>query len=517
MINNVVTYFSFGYLVLTLLGCSSPNEGEQPDTATPDQQIPTQSVDEFYYLSVEYKKWQNGVFQPWSTEESAYTLTVDNMNLFTPKSDYATTEWGGRTDLNMVTTAGKDGFFRVAKSNNRYYLLDPDNGAVILHGIQHVRPGSSSVQTNSFNSKFGNETKWATETAKLLSDYSINYISYGSNRIEAFPTAIRTSLLTPNSHKIAYAETLYVLRSFMWDMNKNLGYTFDDDTYNRLILVFEPTFTSYAESLISNAVSLFSGDKHFIGYYLDNELPFASYQNKYPLQGVDINHFLSLPDRYYSARNFAENFLKDKGQSSTSTITEQVQDEFRAAVADYYYKTVCEILRRHDSEHLILGSRLHDWSKYNKGVVEACAKYCDVVSINYYARWQPETDFMSNLKSWCGTKPFIISEFYTKGDDCYYNGAKYSNIEGGGWLVRTQRDRGKFYQNFCLHLLQENNCVGWVHFEYNDEYSSSGNASNKGIVSLEYEPYEVFLSCMRQLNVNTFALIDYFDYKKTKQ
>lgn len=97
--------------------------------------------------------------------------------------------------------------------------------------------------------------------------------------LKTFPVAIRANLLTPKTQKIAYAETLYLLRTFMWDMTKNLGYAFDDDKYNRLILLFEPTFAAYIDNLVREKSALFAGDKHFIGYYLDNELPFASYQN----------------------------------------------------------------------------------------------------------------------------------------------------------------------------------------------------------------------------------------------
>lgn len=92
-----------------------------------------------------------------------------------------------------------------------------------------------------------------------------------------------------------------------------------------------------------------------------------------------------------------------------------------------------------------------------------------------------------------------------------YKGIKYVNVEGGGWLVRTQKNRGEFYQNFCLRLLEARNCVGWVHFEYNDGYDSDGKASNKGIVSIEYEPYKSFLLPMRQLNLAVYSLIDYYD------
>ena len=222
----------------------------------------------------------------------------------------------------------------------------------------------------------------------------------------------------------------------------------------------------------------------------------------------------TLPDRYKAARTYAEKFMQERGIVSPAAITKADQEDFRGVVSDYYYQLTTTTVRRYDTEHLILGTRLHDWSKYNQKVVEACARYCDVVSVNYYGRWQPETDFLANLKAWCAVKPFLVSEFYTKAEDASYKGVKYANTEGGGWLVHTQKNRGEFHQNFCLRLLETRNCIGWIHFEYNDSYASDGSASNKGIVSLEYEPYESFLSYVRQLNLAVYPLIDYYDTRQ---
>ncbi|WP_294617786.1 hypothetical protein [uncultured Bacteroides sp.] len=501
--------FCFLGLLSPVAGCSDTVEPSEPEQPIP----PTPAEDEYTLLNVEYRKWQIGTFQGWETTDSQETRIIDNMNWYTSTSDFSRTAWGRRIGLQPSSIVGKSGFFRVANYQGRSYLLDPDDGAVIIHGIQHVRPETSVAHKESFNNKFGgSEARWSKETGKLIADNHINYISYGSNRIETFPSVMRNNLLTPKTQKIAYAECLCPLRSFQWDMYKNLGYSFDDDKYNRLVIIFEPTFAPYIDELCREKTALFAGDKHFIGYYLDNELPFASFHNGDPLRGIDLKQFLSLPDRYKTAREYADKFMNDKG-ITLSQITEEVQEEFRGLVADYYYRLSTEAIRRYDTEHLILGSRLHDWSKYNQKVVEACARHCDVVSINYYGRWQPENDFLTNLKIWCGTKPFLVSEFYTKAEDANYKGNKYDNTEGGGWLVRTQKNRGEFYQNFCLRLLETKNCIGWVHFEYNDGYND-GKSTNKGIVSLEYEPYDSYLSYMRQLNLAVYSLIDYYDNKQ---
>lgn len=469
---------------------------------------------EYSYTAVEYRKIQSGSFRPWTTADAAETRTVKGMNWFSPVDGHVETAWGGRLDYDEpVSVTGTEGYFRVGKAGGRWYFLDPDGGAVILHGTQHVRPGTSAEHTAAFNSKFGGNAKWSAETGAMLASYGFNYVSYGSNRIERFPDDMRENLLNPGQRKMAYAENLYLLRTFMWDMTANLGYAFEDGIYNRLVLAFEPTFQSYVENLAREKCALFAGDKHFVGYYLDNELPFVAYENADAVKGIELKHFLALPDKYKGARDFAEAFMAQEGIASAEAVTEAHREKFRSAVADHYFKVTSEAVRKADPQHLILGSRLHDWSKYTQGIVEACARYCDVVSVNYYARWQPEPGFMADLAVWCGDKPFIVTEFYVKGADANYKGRAYSNTDGGGWLVRTQRNRGEFYQNFCLRLLETRNCAGWMHFEYNDGYGGTAD-SNKGLVSVEYTPYADYLNLARELHTNLYPLASYYDAER---
>lgn len=64
--------------------------------------------------------------------------------------------------------------------------------------------------------------------------------------------------------------------------------------------------------------------------------------------------------------------------------------------------------KKADPNHLYLGSRLH-----GRGINEAtitAAGACDVISINYYHRWEPEVDRMKAWEKWSG-RPFFVSEF----------------------------------------------------------------------------------------------------------
>jgi hypothetical protein len=93
------------------------------------------------------------------------------------------------------------------------------------------------------------------------------------------------------------------------------------------------------------------------------------------------------------------------------------------------------------------------------------------------------------------------------------------NISGAGWLVKTQEERGIHYQNFCLNLLQNNNCVGWHWFRYQDNDPNDPNAdpsnkdSNKGLVNTFYEVYRPLADKMKALNENVYQLIKLIDKK----
>jgi len=83
--------------------------------------------------------------------------------------------------------------------------------------------------------------------------------------------------------------------------------------------------------------------------------------------------------------------------------------------------------------------------------------------------------------------------------------------------VATQQDRGWFYQNFTLGLLESKVCVGWHWFKYIDndptdlKTDPSNRDSNKGIVNVKYEPYQPLLDAMQELNHAAYPLTDYFD------
>ena len=159
---------------------------------------------------------------------------------------------------------------------------------------------------------------------------------------------------------------------------------------------------------------------------------------------------------------------------------------------------------------MYLGSRLHSSAKNNIEVLKAAEKYLDVISINFYGHWDlrpKENELWGQLN-----KPFIITEFYTKGED-----TKMQNLSGAGWIVSTQKDRGIHYQNFMLSFLPNKNFLGLQWFRYqdndpNDKSSDPSNMdSNKGLVNTEYNYYEPLTNAMSQINNRKYRIINFID------
>jgi hypothetical protein len=268
---------------------------------------------------------------------------------------------------------------------------------------------------------------------------------------------------------------------------------------NDAIFTFDPEFVTFCDRH-AQQVDIYKDDPNLFGYFSDNEMPFK--------QSAILDYLdLDVNDHGHIA---ASEWLKEKGLSREQ-IADSVKDAFRAYVADRYLSIVSGALKKYDPNHMYLGARFYSREKQNKAFMETAGRHMDIVSNNYYNRWTPDSSEMAEWAAWT-QKPFIITEYYTKGED-----SGMPNQSGAGWIVKTQKDRGLFYQNYNLGLLESGQCVGWHYFKYQDNDPTLKGAepsnvdSNKGIVNNYYEPWASMLDEMKVLNDNVYSVIDFFD------
>ena len=147
----------------------------------------------------------------------------------------------------------------------------------------------------------------------------------------------------------------------------------------------------------------------------------------------------------------------------------------------------------------------------SEAMMRVAGKYMDIVSINYYTKWEPDQEALAKWENWSG-RPLLISEFYVKGED-----SGLPNNSGLGWIVPTQEDRGLFYENFVIGLLKSRVCVAWQWFKYQDNdpedttADASNTDSNKGIVKWDFSRYDALVSHMAVANAQIYNLANHYN------
>ena len=440
-------------------------------------------------IQVEAKKWVKGNNNtPW---EFYKTRIVDNLSNYTKTID-TENKYGSCNSQRLNAT----GFFRVEKVGDRWWVVDPEGYLNIQRVINGFRQNTSNRNKSSFKTKFGTAKKWGQESANFFLQTRINGTGSWSedDAVEQFNDGSSNQKLS-HSVYLGFMAAYGRKRGGTYQLSGNIGYP------NQTIFVFDPQFQSFCDSLATVKTKEYKKDANLFGYFTDNELPFGL---------KNLEGYLTLENKNDPGRLAAEKWIVERNLS-ISTITDKEKLEFAGFVADKYFETVSKAIKKADPNHMCLGSRIHGSAKFIQGVMEAAAMYCDVVSINYYGVWTPMDSHLNRWAAWMN-KPFIISEFYTKGMD-----AGLANTTGAGYTVHTQSDRGYAYQDFCLALLESKNCVGWHYFKYQDNdptakgVDPSNVDSNKGIVDNDYNPYTAFMDKMQQFNQQVYSLIKYFD------
>lgn len=431
-----------------------------------------------------------------STQWNTYTAkTVDRLQGFKMKKDPKTTVYGAwKKDQSEAT-----GFFRVEKREERWWIIDPEGYPFIHKGVAVFRPGRSDNQKVAQKEKYGADENWLKEETELLKEYGFNGTGAWSE----------VELLRNKENPLVYTIIVNPMSSYKAQHIKKFGgeykvagwqgYRFD------LAMVFDPEFDQHVEDAIK-PIAKYAQDKNLLGYYTDNELPWKN-------DALDRHITLLAHDEagYLAAKDWLD---KRKGiDAQASDITEEDRKAFLAFYFETYIQKVAAAVRKYDPNHMYLGCRFNQEKEelQSKEIFKVAGKYADIISINHYRKWEPVQSIVENWEQWSG-RPFIITEWYTKGED-----SGLPNNTGAGWNVPTQADRGYFYQNFTMELLKSKVCVGWHWFTYQDndpenlQTDPSNRDSNKGIVNSNFEPYTPLLESAKMVNDHTYNLIQYFD------
>lgn len=441
-------------------------------------------------VDAKFRRWRAET--PFGSYRARKTRTLSLLPGYTPSIDPQVCELGGRMDRQQEAT----GFFRTEKVQGRWWLIDPHGHPFFSTSLNSIRPGlrkdRNPTAAAAFGKRWKEKNEWASDTSRFLRENGFNTIGTWSD-----------DALLKVDRPLPWTTVIYV----MYPFGAQRGAKADESNMkfpNECMPIFDPEFDDFCIQKIESDISdEMIHDQNLVGYFVDNELPWRS---------DALDRYLQIDTSDVNYRETAGWLSRRKqlsslaGVDSISTlITDADRADFLTYIADRYFSVVSRAVKNRDPNHLYLGSRLHGQAVRLKQVFNVVGAYADVVSVNYYNRWTPRDSEIDSWPTWSGDKPFLISEWYAKGDD-----SGYENVQGAGMVVKTQADRGRFYQNFLLRLLESKSCVGSFWHTYRDA-KEVPVGSNKGFVSVSFKPYTDLINLAGDINTAKYGLIDFLD------
>ena len=418
------------------------------------------------------------------------------------------------------------GYYYTKKIGDRWWIVDPAGNLCHIHGTTHLKyayTNTSVVETEAAMRVFGSLEKWAIAATRwVVDDLGINAAYVVSPQIHSVeqPIPVMSDMGGVQGYATAKGGVL----------DNNGGFAL---FVGGAMPVFDPDFVTHVDGKAKAAAETNKDRNYIFGYFSDNEINVSdtmltSYLTLDYTNPLCVYSYVCAWTWYCNITGETSPRVEDIAKHS-ERLGVDLFDLFKGFVYDRYYCVCKTTLEKYDPNRLYMGNR----QLVSKGgdkwewVMRVTGYWCDIMTINYYSEWEiPSTregigrPSLEQLGKWLGI-PFIVTEFYAKGNDALNPlGQPVDNHGGAGWIVETQTDRGYFYQNFTLKLLQCKECVGWMQFQFidNDPTDTQASAgatqnSNKGMVNWnhDYEVYRDYTDQIALINKNVYSLIEYFD------
>ncbi len=444
---------------------------------------------------------------------AAYNLEIDDLKKNPPLADRD--EYGGYIGsgpkLNPAT------FFRVARVEDRWWLVDPLGNLFWSHGANSVGTDSASTVVTGRANYFADlpprdslfAAAWARENdgderfdhlkSNLIRQLGPNFaqtmIGLDNDRMQSWGLNTIGGWSSPAviaQHRVPYTMSVHPA----WPSVKR-----------GVPDVYAPDFEKRMADGVAKAVGTAAGDPWCIGFFIDNELLWEMN----PLEFIS-SLLASRPDaftkRQFIAQLRAQNsdiaaLNKQLGtsyenwdameKSQQKLRPEQLEQSepirtlslaFYADVAARYFRSASSAIHAAAPGQLYLGCRMH---VQNKLLVEVAAKYCDVLSFNRYENSVADFDALG------ADLPVLISEFHF--------GALDAGMLGTGLRPASDRyDRSAKYVDYVEGALHNPRIIGTHWFAYCPQSITGredGENFNTGLFDVCNQPYPEMRSALR--------------------
>jgi len=254
-------------------------------------------------------------------------------------------------------TATATGFFHTEKIDDRWWLIDPEGHAFVSIALNHIDETDLKYPRNLdvWRRKYGSRERWIEAVLNDLNSWGFNTLGWTQQWVTGrsghdldwvtpidFGHGEGWSIAEMRDAAMPYVQNLRVAEIEGWNGNPKFPDVFSDD------------FAERCAWLARQYCAPLADDRNLIGYFL-----------------TDIPSWLP----HASGGNFA-GLPRGTSDAPVRTLPE---------VAEKYYSTITEHIRRYDPSHLILGDRYNGNMGIPDEVLDIAASYIDVLSIQYFA------------------------------------------------------------------------------------------------------------------------------------
>ena len=460
------------------------------------------------------------------TSESAYYSSLK-----TPERD----AFGGLPGSGEKLGLKKTGFFHVEKHGDKSWLVDPDGNAFFHTGICGFQPsddytyiqGREAIYEwlpkadNEFASAFreGDKSCFSFYVANTIRKYGKAYdhdafTTRMIDRVRMFGFNSMGAFSNPPPTAAAKASFPYVLSLALneWEGIKRIPGAWE------VIDPFDENVRALVVAQLAKTLPARADDPLLIGYFLINEPRFDELPKVIP--SLDASHackreLVAFLQRKYGsvdafnaawkadAKSFDE--LAARGLAVSTTAAKEDVKAFTGVFLESYFELVCGNFHKHDTHHLLLGTRLQPVTINDEQLCRISGKYLDVMSYNYYT-YDVDKDALKRIHGWTGGLPMMLSEFF-------WSSPRDSGLTGGR-EVRGQQERGLMYRNYVEQSASLGFVIGIEWFTLIDQSATgrwfskySGESANTGLFSVTDRPWKPMLEEMAKANGEIYDVL----------
>ncbi|YCM44285.1 hypothetical protein V2O64_23560 [Verrucomicrobiaceae bacterium 227] len=415
-------------------------------------------------------------------------------------------DYGGTPTIKGEAT----GFFHFEKIDGRYWYITPEGNGFFPIALSHLYSGESDLAAKNV---YGDDTdKWLSDSFEKARAMGFN-CALGSatspeRNLNGFVDVEKAEALF-REYNFPYAVGVILLKH-PWEFVD--GETLPD--------IFDPSYEALIESRAEAICPKYKDDPLVMGYYYG----FGAFNQS----DQWVNHHLSLPanapgrvavvdvlikkyDNDAAAFNkvYGTSFeklsdLKDKETHSYTKAYERrnfprVRQSLNPAILSDFesiiqhmcitlYKIGHTAIRKHDTNHLILGSFIKEWA-LDADSWAAAAPYVDVMAPQHINR-----DIDVNAIARAIDKPIIFSDEYF--------GFHYPEKGKGHAAVKSHDARGDIYRANLMRHFKDPQCIGVTYcaclFDQGGNTLAKGNQN--GFYSIDGEPRTKLIEMVTETN-----------------